>query len=479
MSAAIDHIVVLMLENRSFDHMLGYLYARDGNISPLGHPFEGLAGTESNPDASGKAVTVFPITAATPQGYFMPGADPGEGYKATNSQLYGSINAPKAPPAGDRSAIGYVRDFAYTLGWEPKERPKEVVPGTVAGGIMGCFSPEMLPILSGLARGYAVCDHWFGAAPTETLPNRAFALAGTSQGHMDDNTRSYTVPSIFGALGKAGLDWRIHGYINPPLTRGDFPDTLAAPDGHFGLFTDFQKAAAQGTLPAFTFLEPCWSGPQQNDQHPVSDVSAGERLIHDVYLAMRGSPLWNRSLLIVTYDEHGGCYDHVPPPWTATPPDSSAGEFGFDFRRFGPRVPALLISPLIEAGTVFRVPDGGAPLDHTAILKAVETRWDIPPLTARDAAAPDLWPVVTLSSPRTDDPLRGAEPPAAPPSPLPRDVPTHLQLVHAAMAAALPVRDGRGASHHALPEAMPVLETSQQYDAYIRDRVERWKRSRN
>jgi phospholipase C len=473
MSSAIDHIVVLMLENRSFDHMLGWLYSESGNTSPLGHPFEGLTGRESNPDSSGKAVPVFRITAQTPNAYFMPGADPGEGYKATNSQLFGSNTAPASPPAASNQ--GFVADFAYTLSWEPKQRPKEVVPGTVASSIMGCFSPEMLPVLSGLAKGYAICDHWFGSAPTETLPNRAFALAGTSQGHMDDNSKSYTVPSIFGALTKAGHDWRVYGYVNPPLTRGDFPDTLSAPDGQFGLFTDFQAAAAAGTLPEFTFLEPCWSGAQQNDQHPVSDVSAGERLIYAVYQAMRQSPLWARSLLIVTYDEHGGCYDHVPPPWTATPPDATAGEFGFDFKRFGPRVPTLLISPLIAAGTVFRVPDGGTPLDHTAILKAIETRWGVPALTARDAAAPDLWPVITLAEPRTDDPLAGLTPPAAPVSPLPTDIPSHLQQVHAEMAAALPVRDEEGAAHHVVPR----LRTSDDYDAYIRDRVARWKRGRD
>ncbi len=473
MTQTVDHIVVLMLENRSFDHMLGYLYHDAGNRSPLGHAFEGLAGTESNPDSSGRAVPVFPITAQTPNAYFMPGADPGEGYKATNSQLFGSNTPPASEPSV--SNTGFVTDFAYTLSWEPKERPKEVVPGTQASEIMGCFSPDMLPVLSGLAKGYAVCDLWFGSVPTETLPNRAFALAGTSQGHMDDNTKSYTVPSIFGALTKAGVSWRVHGYVNPPLTRQDFPDTLSAPDANFGLFSDFQSSAAAGTLPAFTFLEPGWSGTGQNDQHPVSDVSAGERLIYAVYQAMRTSPLWQKSLLVITYDEHGGCYDHVAPPWTATPPDSTAGEFGFDFKRFGPRVPTVLISPLIAAGTVFRVPANGTPLDHTAILKAIETRWTVPALTARDAAAPDLWPVITLSTPRTDDPLAGVTPPSAPVSPLPRTIPTHLQQVHAEMVAALPVRDAEGATHHAVPH----LVTSDDYDSYIRDRVERWKRSRN
>lgn len=466
--ASIDHIVVLMLENRSFDHMLGYLYADQNNVSPLGQPFEGLTGKESNPDAHGKPVPVFRITASTPHAYFMPGADPGEGYKATNSQLFGSIDAPASPPP--EANLGFVKDFAYTLGWETKERPKECIPGTQPSDIMGCFSPEMLPVLSGLARGFAVCDHWFSPAPTETLPNRAFACAGTSQGHMDDDTKTFTVPSIFGALSKANVSWSIYGYTSPPLTEHNFPDTVSAPSSHYGVFSDFQAAAAKGTLPAFTFLEPAWGGPGQNDQHPVSDVSGGERLIHDVYRALRDGPAWLKTLLVITYDEHGGCYDHVPPPWTSTPPDNTAGEFGFDFKRFGLRVPTVLVSPLIKAGTVYRAPQGATPLDHTSILKTLEVRWDVPPLTQRDHAAVDIGPVFTLHAPRTDDPLAHVAPPKAPAVKPAAEVPTHLQQVHASLVSRLPVPDASGGVHH----TAPALATSNDYDAYIKERTQRW-----
>ena len=248
--AGINHIVVLMLENRSFDHMLGYLYADAGNVSPSGQPFEGLTGSESNPDANGDPVSVYQITPSTPNAYFMPGADPGEGYKATNDQLWGSDTAPAAGTQADMR--GFVKDFAYTIGWETSEK-WSIVPGTTADWIMGCFTPETLPVLSALAKGYAVCDHWFASAPTETLPNRAFALAGTSQGHIDDHTKTYTCPSIFGALTKAGVSWRVFGYTSQPLTKADFPDITSADSSHFGLFTDFRAAAAAGTLPAFTF----------------------------------------------------------------------------------------------------------------------------------------------------------------------------------------------------------------------------------
>jgi phospholipase C len=407
--AAINHAVVLMLENRSFDHMLGYLYADAGNVSPSGQPFEGLTGSESNPDANGNPVNVYQITPSTPNAYFMPGADPGEGFKATNDQLWGSDTAPASGTAATMQ--GFVKDFAYTIGWETTDK-WTIVQGTTADWIMGCFTPQALPVLSALARDYAVCDHWFASAPTETLPNRAFALAGTSQGHMDDHTKTYTCPSIFGTLTNAGVSWRVFGYNAQPLTKADFPDITSADPSHFGLFKDFKAAAAAGTLPAFTFLEPSWSS-TGNSQHPNYDVALGEQLIHDTYEALRSGPGWAQTLFVLTYDEHGGCYDHVPPPWGATPPDNTAGEFGFGFDRFGVRVPTLLISPLIAPGTVYRVPAGSTPLDHTSVLKTVEQRWNLQPLTARDAAAPGFGDVLTLTTPRTDDVLAGVTVPVS------------------------------------------------------------------
>jgi phospholipase C len=226
--SSIQHIVVLMLENRSFDHMLGFLYTGSGNVSPAGQPYDGL---------------------------------------------------------------------------------------------------------------------------TETLPNRAFACAGTRQGHMDDKTHTFTSPSIFGLLDSHGPSWAIYGYDAPPLTKDTFTDISGAAASHFGVFTDFTAAAAAGTLAAFTFLEPSWSS-TGNSQHPNYNVALGEQLIHDVYEAVRGGPGWAQTLLVITYDEHGGCYDHVAPPSGAIPPDHDAGEFGFDFTRFGLRVPAVLVSPLIAPGTV-------------------------------------------------------------------------------------------------------------------------------
>jgi phospholipase C len=426
--ASVNSVVVLMLENRSFDHMLGYLYP--GNVTLSGQPFDGLTGTESNPGSTGQPVTVFRIEPTTPSAYYMPGADPGEGYMATNSELYGSVKAPAAGLAAPGQ--GFVKDYAYTLGWQSKEPASwPIVPGTIEGDIMGCFTPEALPVLSALATGYAVCDQWFSSVPTETMPNRAFTLAATSQGHMDDKTHTFSSPSIFGLLDAAGLGWSVYGYHAEPLTKNTFTQISTAAASHFGLFTDFQAAAAAGTLPPFTFLEPSWET-TGNSQHPNYDVALGEQLIHDVYEALRAGPGWPGTLLVITYDEHGGCYDHVPPPWGAVPPDSDAGEFAFGFDRFGVRVPTVLVSPLIAPGTVYRVPAGGMPLDHTSILKTVEQRWNLPTLTARDAAAPAFGDVLTLTTPRTDDVLAGVTVPVASgPAPATAGTVSHLQSIQA------------------------------------------------
>src|SRR6202012_3206177 len=238
-----------------------------------------------------------------------------------------------------------------------------------------------------------------------------------------------TAPSIFGLLDKNSLGWAIYGYDATPLTKETFTDISGAAASHFGLFTDFQAAPPAGPLPPFTFLEPSWAS-TGNSQHPNYDVALGEQLIHDVYEALRSGPGWDQTLFVLTYDEHGGCYDHVPPPWGATPPAATAGEYGFGFARFGLRVPTLLISPLIAPGTVYRVPDGTTPLDHTSVLKTIEQRWNIPPLTARDAAAPGFGDVITLTAPRADDVLSGVTVPVSGSAGPSAGQVSHLQAVH-------------------------------------------------
>ncbi len=462
----VKHIVQLMLENRSFDQMLGFLYADNGNRSPLGHPFDGLTGQEWNPDSAGRPISVFKIMEQKPHPYLMPGADPGEGFHNTNIQLFATENPPEGAIPNNS---GFVINFENAIAYDQARHYKDTISGTQASDIMGMYAPEMLPVMSALAKGYAVCDRWFASAPTQTIPNRAFANAGTSLGHLDNHVKVFTCPSIFGRLDANGIDWAIYGYHREPLTRMDFPDTMDADEYHFGHFRDFQARAAAGTLPAYTFLEPDF-GSGGNSQHPNYDVARGEQLMKDVYYALRDGPAWNETLLLITYDEHGGNYDHVIPPNTAVPPDNHVGEFdNFDFRRYGLRIPALLISPLIEAGTVFRA--GAGEIDHTSVLKTIGERWQLDPLTERDKAAPGLGDALTLIVPRTDDPLAGIAAPDSGETYPNLQQPSVLDLVHANRVSHLLVPNDYGSFDHMPPD----WSTSAAVSDYIRSRTAAWK----
>ena len=176
--------------------------------------------------------------------------------------------------------------------------------------------------------------------PTETLPNRAFACAATSQGHMDDKTHTFSSPTIFGLLDAAGLGCSIYGYDAEPLTKSlMFTQINNAVATHFGHFADFQAAAKAGTLPLFTFLEPSW-GSSGNNEHPNYDVALGEQFIDDAHQALRTGPGWPGTL-VITYDEHGGRHYDVPPPWGSGRAHTTPGESGSIFHRFGIRAPVV------------------------------------------------------------------------------------------------------------------------------------------
>jgi phospholipase C len=480
---SVDHVILLMLENRSFDHLLGYLYPRSDT-------FDGLDGTQSNRDPSGAAVTVFPITPQIENAYYYPLANPAEGFTATNEQLFGSTTA---PAGGQATNDGFVSSFATELAHPAHPLDPKLV-GAEPSSIMGMYTPETLPVLSGLAKGFAVCDRWFASVPTQTFPNRAFAVAGTSLGYVDNSARStptFDTPSVFGKLADAGQTWTIYGYSRRPLTANDFPDTVHPGRGCTvkSGFGKFQSDAASGQLAAFSYIEPEWatysrgSGDHnfqvENDQHPVSNLAVGEKLIHDVYTALRSNQaVWEKSLLIITYDEHGGTYDHVPPDTGATPPDdiTRAPTF-FDFTRFGVRVPAVIVSPMIPAGTVFRAPTGSAPYDHTSIIATLRARFELGPLGKRDAAATDLGPILSLSEPRTDDPLAGvtvptaADPVLQPGSPAIGEAPSSFLEAKALAAAELPVPTKPIDN----PQQMVAgLSTAADQSAFIEERTQAW-----
>jgi phospholipase C len=417
----IEHVVLVMLENRSFDQMLGFLY-------PKADDFDGLDGTETNLDENGTKVRVFKVTAEMQNAYYYPLANPDEGYLATNDQLFGSDTP---PVSGVASNGGFVRSLANYLAGHghSKQHPLDAkLKGAGPTSIMGMYVPETLPVLSGLAKGFAVCDRWFASVPTQTFPNRAFAVAGTALGYVDNSAHghpAFDTPSVFGRLAEKNKTWKIYGWSGEPLTAGDFPDTIApGPHGEVVKgFARFQSDVTAGQLPAFSYIEPEWATyPKagdtpdvikkkmqlQNDQHPVSNLAVGEKMLFDVYNALRSNPkTWAKTLLIITYDEHGGNYDHVPPPTGAIAPDNVVGPSGFDFTRFGVRVPAVLVSPLIEAGTKLRAPVSGPPFDHTSIIATLRACFGIGKLNKRDAAAPHVGSALTRAQPRTDDPLAG------------------------------------------------------------------------
>jgi phospholipase C len=276
------------------------------------------------------------------------------------------------------------------------------------------FSPAQLPVISALAANFAVSDRYFCSVPSQTWPNRSFVHAGTSNGNVNNgsppNPFDWDVRTIFNVLEDVGADWRVYSdadVVVPPLTRLMFPSLWAHGD-HFHRFDAFKRDCAHGKLGQYTFIEPSFLV-HPNDQHPPHDVVAGEQFLFDIWQAVSQSPAWPETLLMITYDEHGGTYDHVHPPFGAACPDakSNPGQEGFIFDRFGVRVPAVLISPWIQAGTVFRSPTS-TPYDHTSLLATLRDWLSIPAdkmlKSARIAAAPTFEHVLTLPKPRTQLP---------------------------------------------------------------------------
>ncbi len=437
----VKSIVVLMLENRSFDNLLGYLYLGKGNKSPNGDPFNGLTGNETNPRKGGGApVKVRPETSRTT----VPTPDPGEDYKHVNVQLF-RAEMPPVPPNATND--GFVIDYTSTG-----------VDGAAAD-IMSCYDPSLIPNLAKICSRYAVCDAWYASVPTQTWANRAFAHAGTSWGMVNNapyNPFKWTMPTIFQKMAAiTGMTWRIYHDENyTAFTRLQFAPLLKPGYNKNILgFEHFLNDANAGQLPRYAFVEPnFFANPltkkKQSDMHPPSDITPGDQFVARVFNAVVTGPQWknNEVLLIITFDEHGGCYDHVAPPTNATPPDNKAGELGFDFKRFGVRVPAVVVSPFVKAGSVFHAA-GAVPYDHTSILATIERTFGLPNLTKRDQAAPDLGAILTEPA-RTD---------SAPLPLAPMEAVAMVKLAQQQTAASQPLND----LQRSMVEAMKQVIASQ------------------
>jgi phospholipase C len=338
-------------------------------------------------------------------------------------QLFGT-SSPQ--PGQVPNMKGFVADYA------------SVVAGSTvdARSIMQCYSPDQVPVLSALARSYAVCDRWFASAPCQTWPNRAFVHAGTSCGRVNNldsipdsdqppDPKYYDVPTIFNVLEELNIPWRVYTDNSiptlPSLTRYQFADRLwpIKFGSRFCSFGTFKDDSKNGSLPAYSFVEPAFVsvlGQKASDQHPPHDVSTGEAFLYEVWQAVRTGARWNETLLLITYDEHGGCYDHVSPPAATPPGDGFATQAGYSFMfdRYGVRVPAVVVCPWVEQGTVFRANAGGREFDHTSILATLRDWLDLngaaataqtPWLTSRRIRdAPTLGAVLTLNAARTDTP---------------------------------------------------------------------------
>lgn len=335
----IDHVVVVMMENRSFDHFLGALTLVEGRTE-----VDGLTGEEVNADAAGELYFPEPLAEHCQ-------IDPPHSWSSSHRQFNEGSNDSFVTEHEKTSAGG-----AGQAGWA-----------------MGYYVREDLPTHYALADHYCVPDRYFCSVMSSTWPNRLYAQTGTSLGVQGNDLPSggYTQPTVYSQLEDAGLEWR-YFYTDAPfigLISG------AWDEDRVGLLEDFFEAAEKDELPPFTWVDPGFS---LNDDHPPHHVLLGQLFLATIYEALAQSPAWERTLLVITYDEHGGFFDHVPPPRT----EDDYAKDGFD--QLGFRVPTVIVGPWVKQGvdpTVY---------DHTSVLKYVCERFGIEPWNARIAAASSL-----------------------------------------------------------------------------------------
>lgn len=382
----IEHIVVLMMENNGFDRMLGWMGNAGRGIDGVNpsHPL-------SNPDDMDGG-EVFQGETRTRN----IDRDPLHYLANSIAQLDGGTNR------------GFVNDYVRT---HPSSTPEE------RREIMAWYPRGFLPALHTLAEQGVVFDRWFASMPGPTWMNRLFAHTGTTLGHVAEpgslfhpGLHIYNERTLYDELTDTGVPWRIY--------YGDVPQSLVLTHqwehlGNYRAFKHWEDDVKAGDLPAYSFIEPTYFGPDQNDQHPPHDVMRGDELIARVYNPLQANPeLFARTLLIVLYDEHGGFFDHVVPPETV-PPDDHTAEYAFN--RLGFRVPAIFVSPMLDPGAAHAV------YDHTSLLKMAAGKWPgIKPLGRRAAAAND--PMAELhwrEEPRSDLPKAPVAPDIQPARVLP------------------------------------------------------------
>jgi phospholipase C len=344
----IDHFVIMMQENRSFDHYFGRLPA-------AGHAdVDGIPANASNPDAQNDPVFAFHT-----EQYCIE--DVAHSWNASHLQYNGGLNDQFVitnDPGGER-AMGYMEE-------------------------------SDLPFYYGLAKTFAIGDRFFCSLLGPTFPNRFYFLTGTSDGRINNRLDAYTRESIFDRLNDAGVSYKIYSaQFAFALLLGE-PQTPLA---------DFFTDAAAGTLPQVSYVDPAFFFEAQNDEHPPSNPQLGQQFVESIYNALVASPNWPSSALIITYDEHGGFYDHVPPPPACipddVPPELGPNSFVAEFDRYGFRVPIIVASPWAKPGHVSH-----QVYDLTSILRLLQLRFDLPALTKRDANAAPITDLFDFSGPQ-------------------------------------------------------------------------------
>jgi len=432
-----DHIVVLMMENRSFDNMLGYLYTPE-NPPRDGQSFEGIAFNNlSNPVPPYADSASFVDSVHVYKDSIMnnPNPDPGEEFPHINTSFFGTVipdtnrflftenmlppyNLPDTLPAVypmKGFLQDYVNHFKATQGRMPHYFEYKI--------IMSCFPPEVVPVISTLAKEFAVCDNWHCSVPSQTFCNRSFFNSGASAGYVNNSPYpkwvQNTQETIFQRLMKHGKSWKLYfDYwdVFPMSLLIHFSELRPIAHDHICSFDRFEEDCKKGNLPDYTFIEPRMMF-FHNDEHPPSplvgndrwsifpsSVVPGEILINKVYNAIKNSEStkgnnWMNTLLIITFDEAGGTYDHVQPPLAVAPYDPQPStEMNFDFKRLGVRVPSVIVSPYIKKGTVIN-----ESLTHTSVIKTMSNKWGLGNLTNRDLYSPDLSNIFNSPAMRSRD----------------------------------------------------------------------------
>ena len=355
--------VYMMMENRTYDHYFGARSMLEGL------PGDGITMAMSNPDSTGNPVKLY-----VPDLMSECVEDPDHSWDGSRLQWNNGAND------------GFVKQ-------------QETAYGAGHHETMQYMTRDLLPVSWALADAYTTCDRMFASLMGPTIPNRAYSLAATSAGYKDnssiiDNVSSLPVPSVYNLLNDAGIDWVYYygnlSIANAILANGPYAIDTGPTDGtgKARRFQFFMRDAAAGKLPPVVVIDPSFGGGGNDDHAPHHPID-GQELIATVYTALAKSPQWKHLvMMIVTYDEHGGFFDHVSPP---TFPDDTATKWagmgrdvtGFDQGGF--RVPAMIIGPYVKPGNV-----SSTVYEHTSWLKTLQNAFGLPSLTARDAGATDL-----------------------------------------------------------------------------------------